>query len=96
MLKYILEMNGHRHEKEKRLLNGLDYYEVTYERDLIDSSKWDLTLNRVFLFLGVESSKVKSSTLRTDLRSYQDIIENYEEVYEYLSQSVYTNTLDVC
>lgn len=79
---------------EYQCLKDREYLKVVYEKDLENSSHHQETAEKVFRFLGVDSCRVNSELCKTDLRSYEEIISNYDEVIQFLQDSLFKNFLD--
>ena len=78
-------------EYEMKALQGLKYLDVVYENDLAESSLWGKSTKRVFNFLNVGPVEVHTSMLKTDDRTYEERISNYQEILEYLKNNGYGN-----
>jgi len=66
-------------EIEPEMVKGLDFVEVIYERDLENASNHQQTADRVFEFLGLPSSPVKTSHKKVNSKNLRDIFLNYDE-----------------
>lgn len=79
--------------KEQEILNKLDHITVVYEENLLRAENHQKTCDRIFHYLGLESLPVKTKLLKTTPNQLSDIIENYEEVVEKVSQTKYAKFL---
>lgn len=64
---------------EASALNGLDFIEVEYERDLENASLHQPTVDRILHQLSVEKRPVRTSLRKVNERPWREIVENYEE-----------------
>ncbi len=80
-----------KHEFEA--LQGLEYLDVVYENDLAESNLWNKSMERIFHFLNVDPVEVHTSMLKTDDRTYEERISNYQEILDYLKNNGYSNFL---
>ncbi|MEL7083959.1 MAG: hypothetical protein AAGM36_05625 [Cyanobacteria bacterium J06597_1] len=66
---------------EKKLLSPFPHLHLIYEQDLLISDKHQATCNRIFNFLALDSSEVKTQRVKTSKSNdLTDIISNYEDV----------------
>jgi hypothetical protein len=72
---------------ELRLRKEIPYQEVVYERDLLDSSCWQSTCDTLFRELRIDSSPVSTTLRKTDRRSPEEIIDNFDELQAWLQNS---------
>lgn len=82
-------------EKEKEILQGLNYIEVVYEDDLLLQENHQRTCNKVFDHLDIEPVSVKAKLKKTTSSKLSEVIENYEEVVESLGKTKYANLLEL-
>lgn len=81
-------------QREKEILEGLDYLYICYEDDLLDNSKHQQTLDKIFDYLDVESVPVGTNLFRTTSDQLSDFIENYDEIAEAVKKTKYAKFLD--
>lgn len=74
---------------ESRSLEGIPHKTILYERDLLDSTQHQATMDEVFDYLGISRAPVKSAVFRTTSDKMSNFIENYEEVVSFISQTKY-------
>lgn len=75
------------HEKdEKEVLDGLNYLEVIYERDLEHEHQHQLTANKVLNFLEMEPCKVSTPHVKVNTTPLQELISNYDEFIEFIRE----------
>ena len=79
--------------KEQEILKNLDHIKVIYEEDLLLTENHQKTSDRIFNYLGLDSVPVKTNLVKTTSNQLSDVIENYEEVVEKLSQTKYAKFL---
>jgi LPS sulfotransferase NodH len=79
---------------EYQCLKDREYLKVVYEKELEDSSRHQETAEKVFRYLGVDPCQVHSEFCKTDLRPYEEIISNYDEVIQFLQDSPFKSFLD--
>lgn len=80
-------------EKERKVLDGLPFFEVVYEDMLKDNTCWQETMQHVFGFLGVDNAPVSSGLLKSYPKPYADIVTNYEELVKSVKNSPYSYML---
>ncbi|GGA30024.1 hypothetical protein [Okeania sp. KiyG1] len=79
--------------KEKEILEKLDHIKVIYEEDLLLEENHQNTCDRIFNYLGLESIPIKTKLVKTTSNQLSDVIENYEEFVEKISQTKYAKFL---
>jgi len=67
---------------------------VTYEKDLKDSESQQATASRIFRYLGVKDVPVATRMKKVNTRKNEDLIANYDEVYEAIKKTSYSIYLD--
>ena len=72
---------------EIELVKKIPHHKILYERDLLDSERWQSTCDTLFEKLQVDSSPVSSSFRKSDLRGPEEIIENFAELRTWLLNS---------
>ena len=72
---------------ELELTKGIPHRKVLYERDLLESARWQSTCDSIFHELQLDPSPVSTSLRKTDRRSPEEIIENFAELKEWLQNS---------
>lgn len=66
--------------EEQAALSGIDYHEVIYERDLLDPTVHERTVDGVLSYVGLERDRPVATSLRKiNNRPISEIIENYSE-----------------
>ena len=65
--------------EEQEALEGIDYHEVVYERDLEDGSKHQQTVDGVLDFLALPHRPVSTSLRRVIAQPLREVILNYDE-----------------
>lgn len=80
-------------QKEMQLLEGLDCLKISYEDDLLYEETHQLTMDKVFDYLGLYSVPVKTPYIKTSPENLEDIIENYHEIVELVGNSEYAHFL---
>lgn len=81
-------------QTEKENLKNIPHLKLSYENDIQDNSKHQLTADKVFSFLGLRSEKVKTDLQRIVPDNLKDTIINYEEVYDFLKDTKYSKFLN--
>ncbi len=74
---------------EEASLQGIDFLQIEYEGDLKGAHLHQQAADRVFSYLGLESTPVQSDFRKTDTRSYREILKNYDEILEYIRDTQY-------
>lgn len=80
-------------KREDRIVASLPHLRVTYEKDLLLSDYWQATADKICRFLHIKSAPVTCGTKTTDLRSYAEIITNYNSLLTVLQQTPYSHLL---
>ncbi|BAQ64670.1 hypothetical protein GM3709_1435 [Geminocystis sp. NIES-3709] len=81
-------------QKEKELLQEIPHLEITYEDHLLPTEHHQETLNIIFEYLGVKCFPVTAKLTRISTDNLSDSIENYEEIYNAISQTKYAHFLE--
>ena len=79
--------------KEQEMLESLPYLEITYEDDLSTVAQHQATANKIFTYLNLPSVLVKTN-LQKEPYKISEIIANYEQLYDLLSQTQYAAFLE--
>lgn len=82
-------------EREKKILQGINYKQVYYEKDLMTSEKRDRSLPAIFEFLSIEPEKVDATLRKTYSHPYSQIVENYDSLMERLKKDGYTDLYEL-
>lgn len=77
------------YKTEKENLKHIPHLEVTYEKDLLDNSKQQQTCDRIFDFLGVKRHPVFSQSRKLIPYRLEEVISNYDEVYNFFKNTEY-------
>jgi hypothetical protein len=80
-------------ELERKLLTTVPHVSVSYEADLLPSSKHAATVDRLCSHLGAKSATVESPLERSIRDRLRDVIENYSEVESVVSRSEFRDQL---
>jgi hypothetical protein len=75
-------------------LNNIPHIRIEYERDILDNSKHQETADRIFKFLGLETHIVATDYKRLTVDSLEDMISNYDEVYNFFKDTKYSKYLN--
>jgi len=78
-------------EYEKKILNGVNYINIVYEKDLANSTKWTESMRQVFEYLDLKPVDVTTAIIKTNQRSVEHRISNYKEIIEYLKNTQFSN-----
>lgn len=78
---------------EEQNLKDIDHITITYEDDLIENSKHQEAADKIFGYLGLESVKVRTDLMRIVPEDLEEIILNYNEVYDYFKNTEYIKYL---
>ena len=82
-----LEKRVRWHQTEDSLMKKIPHIKVIYEDDLKNRGKWDRSMEKVFMYLGIPPVHVQSDLLKTDPRPYDEVIDNYRELIEWLKKT---------
>ncbi|MEM7656750.1 MAG: hypothetical protein AAF399_11520 [Bacteroidota bacterium] len=80
--------------KALEYLEGFPYEEIIYERDLENSRDHQQTLKRLFDFLDQSFHQVETNHIKINDRPLESIIENHNEVRDFLQGTQYEKFLD--
>jgi LPS sulfotransferase NodH len=78
---------------ETRALEGIPHLRIEYERDLVDDSVRDLTLSRIHVMLGVSIKPGSSALLPTYDRPMDQVVANYQEIFDCVRHSCHADVL---
>lgn len=78
-LKKFIEWRKARDDEEAAALEGLNFIEVEYERDLEKLSVHQPTVDRILGCLSIETRPVQTSLRKVNHRRWREIVENYDE-----------------
>lgn len=76
-------------EEEQKLIANIPHLSINYESDLLDMEKHQITCDKIFDFLEIDSIKVKSSIDKTTSKNARNFINNYDEVCARLAKTQY-------
>ncbi|MEO8399395.1 MAG: hypothetical protein ABI550_06215 [Ignavibacteriaceae bacterium] len=74
---------------EEDNLRNISHLKIVYENDLLNNSNHQVTADKVFNYLGLKSCKVNTLYRRITPEKLEDIILNYDEVYNYFKDTKY-------
>lgn len=89
-----IERRRERDGEETVALNGFDFIEVEYERDLESPESHQQTIDRVLDFLALEHRPVQTSLRKVNRRPMSDIVENYDEFAAWVREMGIADALD--
>jgi hypothetical protein len=69
-------------KKEKELLRHFPHLSIIYEDHLLDTTQRQLTCDKVFEFLGLASTPIRTPIVKTVPRDWRTVVKNHEEVAE--------------
>ena len=78
---------------EETNLRTIPHLKIIYEDDISESSKHQETANKVFRFLGLKEHKVKTEYKKVLPQDLKNILNNYDEVYNYFKETKYSEFL---
>jgi LPS sulfotransferase NodH len=78
---HIIDQN----KKLESIVSGMDHLKIRYE----DFSDWNNTMKRITEFLGVSTQQVPAGTKKLNPNNLEEIIENYNEVQNWLRENNY-------
>jgi len=79
--------------QERQVLEEIPHLPIVYEQDLLDARRHQVTLDRVFDFLGVARVAVRAGLMRVSPDRLADIVENVDEVLKTLAETPYASQL---
>lgn len=78
---------------EKENLRNIPHLTLTYESDIIDNSKHQMTADKVFSYLNLKSSTVSTNYKRIIPDNLEDTILNYNELINFFKDTEYSKYL---
>ena len=91
----LLNWYGRIADQEAEVLAVIPHLKLGYEADLLEASRHQQTLDRIFDYLGVATAPVQAKSRRTSRDHLSDYIENYEEIVKFVRQTNYARYLDL-
>lgn len=79
--------------RDEEVLNGIPHLKIAYEDDLLRSDLHQKTSDRIFEYLGLNSSPVKTDLVRITSDNLSDFVANYEELKTFIHKTPYTKFL---
>jgi hypothetical protein len=95
LLKDELQLFEYYRVIQDEILRYHSYLCLDYEEDLLDSTKHQVTIDKVSGFLGIPSALVNTHYSKTTPRDLNSFIENYDEVVRYLRGTAYAEMLQM-
>lgn len=89
-----LEQIDIRRNDNERLLEGRRFLHLQYEADLIDTRRWQTTLDTVCDYLQIPTGTADSDLERINSGSLSDIVDNHDGLREFLRGTRYETFLD--
>lgn len=89
-----MEIRWNYQKREQEILKQFDHLTFTYEKDLKDREAQQKTASRIFRYLGVKDVPVATRMKKVNTRKNEDLIANYDEVYEAIKKTPYSIYLD--
>lgn len=80
-------------KEERSILEGINFFEINYEDDLLTQEDRARTLPQLFEFLGVAPRVFQPDTVRTSKKDLSKQISNYEEVENRIKNSEFCHLL---
>jgi len=93
LIKRIQEQEIHL-AHDKKMLEQIPHLTITYEDDLLRTEQHQKTVDRIFEYLGIESTPVTTKYVKTTPAQLSNIIENHEEIVYMLSENKYAKFLE--
>jgi len=79
--------------KELKLIEKYDHISLVYEQDLIHSSSWQQSAEKVFDYIGLPSHEVSAEIKTTYQKPYSELISNYAELITAVKNSAFSHLL---
>jgi len=79
--------------RDEEVLNRIPHFKIVYEDDLLRSELHQKTMDRIFEYLGLNSSPVKTDLVRLTSDNLSDFVANFEELKTFLHKSGYEKFL---
>ncbi|TKB46633.1 hypothetical protein [Thalassotalea mangrovi] len=79
---------------EKKALQGIDYFDISYEKNLCDATKQTETLNRLFDYLGLPEHQVSTRFNKVVKSDLSKVISDYATLEQRLKNSPYQHFLN--
>jgi hypothetical protein len=74
-------------EAERAALDSLEYFELVYEDDLEREEKHQVTANRIFDYLGLERTEVRTRHKKVNVKTLGETVKNYQELLECIHEN---------
>ena len=78
---------------EEKIINSFPNLCIHYENDLLENEDHQITVDRICDYLGIQHARVYSNHVKTTPKDLSIVIENYEEVFDYIKKTKYKNDL---
>ena len=82
------------YREETAVTQNLPHLPLVYEQNLLHAENHQQTAKHIFQFLGLQSVPVKTDFVKVSPRHLSDIIQNYEEVIDFVRETKYAHYLD--
>lgn len=78
---------------EEENLRDIPNIKIHYEEDLLDNTRHQNTADRIFEYLNLKSHKVNTNLKKISSENLEDMILNYDEVYNFFKDTKYIDLL---
>lgn len=80
--------------KEDDIMEKIDHLKIVYENDLLDSEKHQETSDKIFSYLGIDKSTVKTNYRKVSSDNIGEYIENFDALLNFIKTTNYSKFLD--
>jgi LPS sulfotransferase NodH len=91
---YLAKMRVDYEKEEMEIIKGLEYFEFNYEKDLLDSSKHQDTINRILDYLNLPKKEVNTRMRKVNNKSFEDLILNYDDFIKMVNRNNWNKYLE--
>ncbi|MGM0933377.1 MAG: hypothetical protein ACQEWD_08030 [Bacteroidota bacterium] len=91
---YLVKMRVAYEKEEMEIIKGLEYFEINYEKDLLDSSHHQDTINRILDYLNLPKKEVNTRNRKVNNKSFEDLIYNYDDFIKVVNRNNWNKFLE--
>ncbi|MDQ3020913.1 MAG: sulfotransferase [Bacteroidota bacterium] len=88
-----IKLSEQNEQLEKWDLENIQYIKIVYEKDLLNNNIHQVTADKIFNFLGLSNHKVETDYRKATPEKLEDLIINYEEVFQFFKDTKYAKFL---
>lgn len=89
-----IEFSNEVERQEEEDLKAIPHLQLVYEDDIQDNVNHQVTANKVFKYLGINEKQVRTKYMKLTPDRLEEIIQNYDEVYNFFKDTKYFEYLN--